>query len=322
VHLLAVLDFRRNSNVPNYLGSKEQRRWLLLLALAGIIAILVFRSGAVAPRWFAPAALDDGLDTESAARDDQGPRAGRGAPGEGNAFFPGVRADYLSEVRDDEVFRAAERDAWFHLLALLENTDERELERASLGRVGYLQLDQQPASYRGRLVTVSGVVRSARLVDAPDNDFGVERYYQLWLQPERSAPELIVLYVRHLPAEFPLGTQLEAPCTATGFFFKRWAYQSQQGVTTAPLILARTLNWAPPQAPPPEAPLGEQMVLAVAVALALAVLVVGYFVARSRAGVRPRRGTDVRDLQTTLAARANDSAERHGAGSGHDAAED
>jgi hypothetical protein len=333
VRASAVLDFRRHSNVPNYLGSQQQRRWLLLFALAGVAAIIVFRSGGSLPiSWLAPHGGDDGLNVthvppeREAEPGDKGPGAQTGPPipSDRSAFFPGVRKDYLSEVRDDQVFRKAESDAWFHLLALLENTPQRELQAASVGRVGFLQLDQQADWYRGRLVTTGGVVRSARLVDAPDNDFGIKQYYQLWVQPQQDSPKLIVVYCLHLPPGFPLGESLDATGQTTGFFFKRWAYQSHEGVTTAPLVLAGTIDWQPPPAtPPPKAPAGEQMLLALAGALVLAVLIVGYFVARTRGGSRPRHLPDPGEVEAAMQAREGPlPLERLAGGAGDEAAGD
>lgn len=296
-----MLDFRRHSNVPNYLGAKDQRRLLVLVALAALVAILVFRFGDPRKeRWFAGIGPADGeQQAHRTAADAQGARA----PGDRDALFPGVRRDYLSEVQDDEVFRTAESDAWFHLLEILDRTNERELEKASVGRVGFTQLDQQASEYRGRLVTIQGVVRGAKLVAAPKNSFGIKQYYQLWLQPERVSPALVVVYALKLPEGFPVGTPLEASSTATGFFFKRWAYRSQGGIATAPLILARTIDWQPPPAPPPEAPLGEQMVWTLVVALLLAVLTLGWLVARGRGATRSRRLADGEQVAAALASR-------------------
>jgi hypothetical protein len=316
-----VLDFRRNSNVPNYLGSSQQRRWLVLLAVGGVLAILLFRSDGIIP-WLLPMPPDDRLNATHQRPERGEPDADAGPPTTAarGAFFPGVRQDYLSEVRDDEVFRTAESDAWFHLLAILKKTDESDLDRASIGRVGHLQLDQQAESYRGRLVSVGGVVRSARLVAAPANDFEIEEYYQLWLQPDRGSPKLIVLYALQLPDRFEIGADLDEPCQATGFFFKRWAYPSREGVTTAPLILARSIDWRrPPAVPRPEAPAGEQVFLAVVAALALAVLIVGYFVVRTRGAARPRRLADSREVEAAMRAHQSPLAgERPNSDSGED----
>jgi len=313
---LAVFDFRRNSNVPNYLGSKQQRRLLMILALVGVLAIAVFQARDLGRRsWFA--STGPGGSAESAGQSAAGlaaaaSDAARSASGEDGSpapqgrapLFPGVRADYLSTVEDDTVFRAVESDAWFHLLALLEKSDQRDLKRASLGRVDFLQLDQQADEYRGQLVSINGTVRGAKLVAAPANDYSIERYYQLWLQPDRGSPALMAVYALALPEGFPLGADLEAPCAATGFFFKRWAYPSREGIATAPLVLARTVDWQPTRPPAPAAPRGEQFVWAVLIALFLAVMIVGFFIARGRAtsGRRPP-AADGEKLQAVLLSR-------------------
>ena len=314
---LAVFDFRRNSKVPNYLGSKEQRRLLVILALVGVLAILMFQARDLGRgSWFASSGPAGGVELagQSAAGETAATNDPPGSPADENGFpaptdrqalFPGVRPDYLTTVEDDTVFRAVEADAWFHLLALLEKTDQRDLERASLGRVGFLQLDQQADEYRGRLVTIDGTVRGAKLVAAPPNGYSIKQYYQLWLQPDRGSPALVAVYALALPEGFPLGTDLEAPCAVTGFFFKRWAYPAREGIATAPLVLARTVDWQPPPPPPaPEAPPGEQFVWALFIAVILAVMIVGFFIARTRAASGPRRpAADGEQLQAVLLSR-------------------
>ncbi len=217
--------------------------------VAGFLWLAVRAGSSVGPEQPGPAAAA----APPALVGDVAPAAADPSNGEQQqAYFPGVRLDYLSTVRDDTVFRNAESDAWFHLLDLLARTDPAELARASLGRVGFLQLDDQSASYRGRVVTVGGTVRAAKEVTPPANAYGIKKYYQLWIQPERSDPELIAVYSLELPHDFPLGAELDTPATTTGFYFKRWAYQSQGGISTVPLILSRTVDWQPP--PPPRRP--------------------------------------------------------------------
>jgi hypothetical protein len=218
---------------------------------------------------------------------EQGPAAEDDAEirGAKDAYYPGVHAQYFDAVRDNTVFRAEESDAWFHLLQVLEQSTDQRLAESSGGPVGYLQLDRQPLAYRGRLVTVSGTVRSAEEVAAPTNSYGIERYYQVWLQPMRSDPELIVLYVLHLPVDFPVGPELDEPASATGFFFKRWAYPSRSGILTAPLVLARTLDWQPAPPTPVTGSSQEKAIFAVVVASVFALSFVTWVWRRSQ---RPR----------------------------------
>jgi hypothetical protein len=166
--------------------------------------------------------------------------------------FPGVRQDYLESVRDNTPSRRVERDAMFHLLALLEANDESSLRKASVGPVSFVQLYDQPDEYRGELVTIRGTLRRANRLRAPRNDYGVESYYQTWIQPADQPDAPIVVYCLALPDGFPTGMDLAEPVEITGFFFKRWAYMARDAMRTAPLLLARTVGWQKPVAPPPE----------------------------------------------------------------------
>jgi hypothetical protein len=186
------------------------------------------------------------------------------------------------------VFLPDEADAWFHLFDVVGKADPEDLDRAALEDVGYLQLDQQPKEYRGRVVKLSGIVRGVKLVETPVNAFNVDRYYQLWIQPERASPALVVVYCLKLPEGFPVGEQLDAPVQLTAIFFKRWTYSSRGGITTAPLLVAKTLTWmpAPPPAPSDERSRTVEPSLAVITAVVLAVGVIAVVAWRTRARTR------------------------------------
>lgn len=280
-----------------------------LLTGSVLVVMLVLLSGDPRNwRWFAPEAAppepeqrvtraaDDVTlavaDVHPAPNGEPVEKAGEpAAVATGLKMFPGVRSDYLDSVRDDTVFRPSESDAWFHLWELIGRTDNAALVKASEGRVSYLQLEQQPNEYRGHVVTVSGTVRAAKLVAAPENGFGVKQYYQLWLQPDRAQPAVVVVYCHDLPEGFPLGERVEADVTTAGFFFKRWAYPSQTGIVTAPLVMARTVDWRqpPPAAAPAARNVAEDLLWAVAVSLVLAVLALGIVAWRSRSAPRRKK---------------------------------
>jgi hypothetical protein len=315
-----MLDFHKHRKAAKTSGPALERRMLMLLVAAGVVALLMLGGGnprtwrwllserqeeAAAPHVQAqpPHVViaradkpsdDDASPSETSVDDD---KTGDATAAGDEAYFPGVRADYLRSVRDDTVFRPQESDGWFHLFALLEHTSNQALVDASAGPVSYLQLAQQPSAYRGRVVTIHGIVRAAKHVVAPRNAFGVQGYYQLWLQPDVASDELLVLYAVALPDDFPLGDQTETSCTATGIFFKRWAYQSRGGIATAPLVIAKTVDWQPPAPtiqPPPAPPLAEQLLIAGAAALILAVLALAFVVRRSW-GTSSRRRSDSGD---------------------------
>jgi hypothetical protein len=322
-----MLDFHRHRRAARPSGPALERRMLALGVSTAVVLLLIL--GAGNPRnwtWLtggnAPPAAVARLDQPEhvviarAAEPNEPPQAGSeaGPPGPQDKpaeapdevrRFPGVRMDYLSAVRDDTVFRPAESDAWFHLFALVARTSDEELQQASEGPVAYLQLDQQPREYRGRLVTIDGIARAARRITAPANAFEVKHYYQVWLQPDRQSDGLIVVYCTQLPTGFPLGEQIAAECSATGFFFKRWAYPSQGGITTAPLVIAKTLSWQPPpvvaEGPPPP-PLGEQLLIAAAAALLLAIIALLVILRRGRTSPAVASAEPPSDVAARLAA--------------------
>jgi hypothetical protein len=169
-------------------------------------------------------------------------------------YFPGVQPEYLKSIRDDTILRRTETDAFYHLLRILAVHSERELTAASTGRVTYVQLFQQSNEYRGNLVSVRGTVRSAVQKVAPANDYGVGKYYELWVVPHDQPDTPLVVNCLELPKAFPHGNRLAQDAGITGFFFKRFAYQAADGrLHTTPLLLAKTIDWRP-AAPAENAP--------------------------------------------------------------------
>jgi len=257
-----VLDFRpKSSKRPkNYLGRGEQRRLLMLVMLSGLMLLFLVQAAKPSTwQWMfggqdpgGKTTAIDAPETRLSRPVDEPdvfiaqadiPAAEPESPGE--KYFPGVRPDYLQTVKDDTVIQGRESDAWFHLLEVLDKSKQQDLERASLGKVDYVQLFRQPTAYRGKLVTLSGIVRRCEHVPAEQNSFGVGDYYRLTLEPP-SPKSPIIIFCLHLPKDFPVGAQVDAECTLTGFSYKRLAYQSARGIETAPTVLARTVDWRPP----------------------------------------------------------------------------
>jgi hypothetical protein len=197
-------------------------------------------------------------------------------------YFPGIIASYLALVRDDTIFRYEERDAWFNLLDVLNRTDEKSLEAASLGFVTYAQLFRQSRQYRGRLVRVSGTVRRAEPMEAPENDCGIKRYTRLWLFPTDNPSTPVVVYCLQLPEGFPTGRELVEEVELTGFFFKRWPYAGPKDVWTTPLLAAKTVRWHRPLAFGRDEPFDVwTLAISVAVALVLSTGLLIYLYART-----------------------------------------
>lgn len=206
-------------------------------------------------------------------------------------YFPSVRPELLDAVRDDTVFRAAENQAFFHLFGVLNQTDDATLQAASKGQLAFVQLFQQSAEHRGELVSIRGTVRRCHLVSAAANDFGIQNYYQTWIQMYDNPTAPAVAYVLQLPAGFPTGMNLREEVELTGFYFKRWAYKAEIGINTAPLLLARTVRWERPVVAATSPPGAWTVAGIVGGATTVAAVVVGLMLSRgrpTRRSVRPQ----------------------------------
>jgi hypothetical protein len=160
----------------------------------------------------------------------------------------------LAAIKDDTVHRPAEGDAWFRLLDLLNTTPQEALDRQPAIDVGFVQLFKQSNEYRGKLVRIHGRIMQAKRIKATRNVYGIQHQYLLWIKPEGGPKSPLVVYALEMPPGFPSldyptltgdYTKLREDVVVTGYYFKRWAYPSQQGTMTAPLILAKSPHWIP-----------------------------------------------------------------------------
>ncbi len=301
----------------NYLARREQWRLLLMVATLGLVIFLAreVRHGPTIGRaleaMFSPARQDEiprDAEVDTRLQNRQGenaipgtflsPREVQPAEEPEGEYFPGVKPAYLAPVRDDTFFRgAAEHDGWFHLLRILAEAEPDELEQASKGRVSFVQLFRQSKDYRGQLVRLRGTVRGAFPLRPPKNDYGIDRYYQVWLFPDDNPSMPVVFFCLELPDEFPTGMELEERAEVVGFFFKRLAYEATDTLRTAPALLARGIRWKPaPPAPAVEPADPGSPWTVLGAALAFSAILAGYVYWRTRpARTEPESSADAID---------------------------
>jgi hypothetical protein len=157
-------------------------------------------------------------------------------------------------VKDDAPLRPDESDLWFRLMTQAQRTPAEELAARSQRGITYVQLTRQSGHYRGDLINIRGTVRGAWKSPAVNNPWGIKDYYVLWIHPRGGPNAPVIVHLQELPEGFPeikerpadgSLTKLHEDVTVDGYFFKRQAYLSADGPRTAPLVLARTLNWDP-----------------------------------------------------------------------------
>jgi len=196
-------------------------------------------------------------------------------------------------VEDNTVLRAAENEAWLRGWELVAQA-ARDPSDPSIARVSFVQLFSQPATYRGKLVQVSGTARLGYRTAWRHPRVGESGYYVLWLRPSDGANSPIAVYLLSLPDNFPPltdrqpgrpgGTELREEVTITGVFFKRWLYASGEGANLAPLVLGRITKWVPEPSEPASTGAGQLDAMAIfytVVGVGLVALVLAVWAYRS-----------------------------------------
>lgn len=185
----------------------------------------------------------------------------------------------LAPVRDNAPFRAAETDAWFALLAALQEADLTNNTPAA--PVTYTQLVNQPQAYRGRTVRVRGTVERVEPQQPAENELGIAEYYRVILRPAGREVWPVAVYT----LEAPPTSQGASPASATGVFFKNLSYQSAAGAGLMPVVLAKAVDVAPVAGRAVvsrRAPNAQELTIMVATAAAIATAVVGWIALRGR----------------------------------------
>lgn len=279
----------------NWLDRSEQRRLFWTWMPPALVLLLV--SGEVERRFLSPArrrpvtqvdtvlaagpvtrTVEDAVTIEGTSQP-QDPGGGEDA--DGLAAPP----EALAAVRDDTVFRASDAEAWFAIWRRLA-AESASSQPPPRGRdVGFAQLFEQPRSFRGRRVRFSGRIRRLQVVDSPENDAGIERTWQAWVEPAGGPPSPIVVYFLDVPDGMPLGPRVDVPVIVEGVFFKRWAYQASDAIRLAPLVMAAT----PVRPPRIESGRGESALVGWALVSIVAMFVVTWFAIRSASRGRRRQ---------------------------------
>lgn len=212
----------------------------------------------------------------------------------------------LGLVEDDSLrSRLEEREAWYRQFERLRAFDlQNKLDNSAAPNVyqpvSFLQLFKQPDVYRGAPVQVRGKVYLAQYQVAQENPFGLVGYHVLWIRPEGTAESPIQVYALRMPEGFPSLPQGQSrvfdaataeQVVVDGVFFKRVAYEGQDGFRLAPLVLTLEPTWIPQERREPVGDSVPSWPVMVAVCLGVAILAVGIAVFAMRfAAQQPKAG--------------------------------
>ncbi|MBM4076413.1 MAG: hypothetical protein FJ267_12330, partial [Planctomycetes bacterium] len=177
----------------------------------------------------------------------------------GQSINPAV----MDAVQDNTMgIRYEERDAYFEILALAQEiplshqqqfADEfRELRRSEFPSYArrkpsefptFVDLFQFPEEYRGRPVTLHGVLRKLTKFNPGKNSYGIQEAYEGWIYTGDSQSHPTAVVFLNKPYDLSVGGDLTEEVRVTGYFFKMYGYDANDVPRKAPLILAGEIEW-------------------------------------------------------------------------------
>ncbi len=160
-------------------------------------------------------------------------------------LFPGVNPAWRKTIADSTYFRNAEKNAWFGMFGLLQQTSTEALNASHALEANYVQLVDQPNFYRGKLVTVYGYLRQITEQTPAANDLGIKSYYRIVMQPTDGSSWPVFVYCLDLPPNLSLRDHpSDGYLKVTGLFFKKLSYEWKHGFGTAPVVVAKTVEYS------------------------------------------------------------------------------
>ncbi len=268
-----MYDFRSKRRPTADQARGHQRRLIYLIGGLGLVLYAMWH--AKDPRnwrWFQQLTQPRAVDVDTTAPADP---PGPGLPADGlsgpivvpdkrqtekpdtsKPLAQRVRGELLSNVVDNVAgLDPRETDALYHLLEILAGAEPDAIRAAGAEPVTHLQLWEQSAAYRGKLVSMQGEIKLVMPRTFPENDYGLTTYYEVWMRPEGTTNP-VVIWTLELPADFPVGDKLEEPASVTAFYYRRWWYMAGDKKRPqtlkdrlAPMLVARGVDWSP--RPPP-----------------------------------------------------------------------
>ena len=176
-----------------------------------------------------------------------------------------INPELLTVVRDNTLgLLAEERDLYFRMLQLGHETplarqedfaadfreqrwqDDPLYSKAKLADFPtFDDLFRNPGEYRGRPVSLRGVLRKLTKFDPGKNSLGINEAYEGWLYTEDGQSNPTVVVFTSKPQKLAVGGDLNEEVRLTGYFLKMYGYDAQDVTRKAPLLLAGEVEWRP-----------------------------------------------------------------------------
>ncbi|MEZ5941303.1 MAG: hypothetical protein R3C18_07925 [Planctomycetaceae bacterium] len=257
--------FQSKAKKLPYLNRGDQFRLLALFAMLFIV-VLAFRKAADPNtwRWLIPGdeeqvadTLDTGdlrdisyvvvdknehLNLDEFIAADGGEASGNGAEAHAELVLD---PDLFDEVKDQTVgWRSRAEVAALHtVLEKVRKLDNQAMSAAANTGVGFRQVNQEPSKHRGELIRIKGVLWRLDEFQEEGGSSKEQTAYTGWMFTQDSGNKPWMVLCTELPSGLSLGDKLDRPVAVTGYFFKRFGYETTGSqLNVAPLLVARTFE--------------------------------------------------------------------------------
>ncbi|CAN5497107.1 hypothetical protein BH10PLA2_BH10PLA2_36030 [soil metagenome] len=174
-----------------------------------------------------------------------------------------IDRDLLAGVEDKTPVQSAnenyaEARAYDYLMVHAHGVSPAELKRQARTDLTFVHLFEEPAKYRGQLITLKGrLLRLRRFDPTPlGAKEGLKDLFEGWLLADGTVTNPFGIVASEIGAGLKPGEKIDREVTFTGYFFKRYRYQAGDGWRDAPLLIGRSIEPIGSTAAAPPALLG------------------------------------------------------------------
>jgi len=163
-------------------------------------------------------------------------------------------SEELQAVSDGSLsIEREEMAAYWRLLHWVTSQSSQKLDSRAAKDVTFNDLMQRSHEHRGQLLAFDLNVRRILSYDAPKNDLGIEKLYELWGWTDQSKAWLYVCVTPELPEGLQEGETVNERVRFAGYFFKLQGYLEANAPPrakplNAPLCLGHVI-WTPKTVP-------------------------------------------------------------------------
>lgn len=154
----------------------------------------------------------------------------------------------FSPVKDQTIgWRSRDELKSLHfVLDQVRSLSAADMRAAARDDVGFRFLNQEPDKFRGQLIHLTGLLWQLEVFEEGDAELGIAPVYTGWMFTDDSGNKPWMVLLTELPVGLDLGAKLDRPVRVTGYFFKRFGYETAgDQLNVAPLLVAKTFELPP-----------------------------------------------------------------------------